>query len=209
MTAGQVHFVAVGSCTLVAHVAATSSLSAADGAAQSLTVGQASPTTPSIINAPPSPKFGATFVPVVSTSGDGSKSVSSSTPAVCQVASSTVSFVGVGTCTLVAHVAAGTNFLAANGQSQNYAIGKATPTSPKVANIPNPAKKGTSFIASISTNSDGAKSVSSQTPLICSTNGLKVSLIKPGTCSLVASVAPSNHYLPATEPAAQSFVVIK
>ena len=89
------------------------------------------PTTPTISNLPSSPHFGDTFLPVVSTTGDGALSVTSSTSAVCSVdMSGTVHFVASGNCTLVAHVALGSAFLAADGTDQTIAVAAIAPTTP-------------------------------------------------------------------------------
>ena len=91
---------------------------------------KATSTTPTISNLPGSGTYGGSFDPTVSTDGDGATSVTSSTTGVCTVSGSTVSYVGVGTCTLVAHVAAGTNYTAADGSNQSISVAKATPTIP-------------------------------------------------------------------------------
>ena len=79
------------------------------------------PTTPTITNMPADPVSGYSFVPVVSTNGDGTTSVTSSTPLVC-TDGPTVSFLTSGTCTLVAHVTAGTTFTAADGTPQSVTV---------------------------------------------------------------------------------------
>ena len=48
----------------------------------------------------------------------------------------TVTFVGVGTCTLTPHVAASTDYLAANGAADSFGVAQATPTPPTISNIP-------------------------------------------------------------------------
>jgi hypothetical protein len=65
------------------------------------------------------------FVATVHTNGDGSRYVTSSTPSVCAVGSDrlTVSFVGVGTCSLTAHVTAGARYGSADGRPQSFAVG--------------------------------------------------------------------------------------
>ena len=94
------------------------------------------PTTPAIANLPRSGTVGASFTPTVSTNGDGSKTVTSSTPNVCTLNSDKVHFIGVGTCTLVAHVAIGVNFTAANGTAQSIVVSssasKVTPPADQV-----------------------------------------------------------------------------
>ena len=91
---------------------------------------KSTPTTPSISNLPASGTFGGSFTPTVSTTGDGSTSVTSSTTSVCTVASGTVNYIRAGTCTLVAHVGEGTNYLAADGESQSFTIAATTPSAP-------------------------------------------------------------------------------
>jgi hypothetical protein len=66
---------------------------------------------------------GGTFVPFVSTTGDGTTSVTSSTSSVCTVSSGTVSYIGVGNCSLTAQVAAGTNYGSASGSAQGFGVG--------------------------------------------------------------------------------------
>jgi hypothetical protein len=132
-----VTYVRVGTCSLTAYVAAWDNYSAASGSAQTFTIGQITPTTPTISNLPASGTYGGGFTATVATNGDGTKSVTSNSTGVCTVASSVVvSYVGIGTCSLTAHVAAGTNYLAANGTAQTFTIGQATPTTPTISNLP-------------------------------------------------------------------------
>ena len=61
----------------------------------------------------------------VATTGDGTTSVTSGSSSVCTVSGLAVSYVGVGTCKLTAHVASGTNYNAADGSEriwQPYAL---------------------------------------------------------------------------------------
>ena len=87
------------------------------------------PSTPSITNLPASGTVGGSFIAVVSTTGDGVTSVTSSTTGVCTVSGSVVSYVGAGTCTLVAHVAAGTNYTSGTGTDQSVSVNAVPPTS--------------------------------------------------------------------------------
>jgi hypothetical protein len=78
------------------------------------------PTSPSISNMPASPNIGDSFTPSVSTNGDGTKTVTSSTTGVCTVnGSGLVSFTAAGTCALTAHVAEGSTHQAADGSEQS------------------------------------------------------------------------------------------
>ena len=88
------------------------------------------PTNPSITNLPGSGTFNDSFTPVVSTTGDGSTSVTSSTTSVCTVTAGTVNYIGVGTCTLVAHVAEGSNYASAEGVGQIFIVSAVAPSVP-------------------------------------------------------------------------------
>jgi hypothetical protein len=150
----------------------------------------------------------------VATDGDGAKSVTSTTAGVCTVASSdhlTVSFVAAGTCTLVAHVAAGPTHTAGDGSPQSFTVvvAKTAPTTPTISNLPTSPQVGGSFTATVTTDGDGAKSVTSTTAGVCtvaSSDHLTVSFAAAGTCTLVAHVAAGPTHT-AADGAAQSVTV--
>jgi hypothetical protein len=169
-------------------------------ACESFTVAQAPPTTPTITNLPSGGTYGGGFTASVSTTGDGQRSVTSSTPGVCTTNGLSVTYVGVGTCSLNARVAAGANYLAGTGATQSVTVGYATPSTPTITNIPSPANEFFGFTAVVATNGDGTKSVTSNTPGVCSvgTNGLTVTFVGFGTCSLTPSVAQGSDYFGAT-----------
>jgi len=123
ITESTVEFNGTGVCTIDAHQAGDSDYVEAPQVHQSFDV-RSSPSAPTITNIPGSDVaiFGGSFVPSVNTSGDGTKSVTSSTASICTVSSGTVNFVGVGTCTLTAHVAVGTNYGSADGTPQSFDI---------------------------------------------------------------------------------------
>ncbi len=203
-----VTYVGVGTCSLTAHVAAGTDYAAADGSAQSFSVGKATPTTPSISNLPASGTFGGGFTASVSTTGDGATSVTSNSTGVCTVSGLVVTYVGVGTCSLTAHVAAGTDYAAADGSAQSFSVGKATPTTPSISNLPASGARGGGFTASVSTTGDGATSVTSNSTGVCTVSGLVVTYVGVGTCSLTAHVAAGTDYA-AADGSAQSFSVGK
>ena len=89
---------------------------------------QSTPSTPSITDLPAAFGYGGSFVPTVTTSGDGNSTVTSSTPGVCSVdGSGVVHLVALGLCTLVAHVEASASYLAADGVGQSVIV---KPTAP-------------------------------------------------------------------------------
>jgi hypothetical protein len=80
------------------------------------------PTTPTVTNVPATAYLGGSFSPLMSTTGDGTTSVTSSTNAVCVMSASTVQYVGAGTCLLTAHVAHGVLYRAADGFPQPFGV---------------------------------------------------------------------------------------
>jgi hypothetical protein len=107
--------------------------------------------------------------------------------------------------------------IASNSYGSGVAATSTTPVVPSalltptvtIANLPSAAVySGGSFTAQVSTDSDGAVSVSSSTPAVCSvgSDGLTVSFLKAGTCTLTASVATGTDYQAATG-SPESFMV--
>ena len=206
VTAGVVAYVGVGTCTLVAHVTACTNFEAADGSNQNIVIAQATPSTPTIANLPASGIFGSGFTPTVATNGDGVKSVTSITPLVCTVTVGLVAYVGVGSCILVAIVGTGTNYTSAAGSNQVVTVAQATPSAPSISNLPASGIFGDNFTPTVSTSSDGVKSVTSNTPLVCTVTAGVVAYVGVGTCTLVASVATTTNDSGATG-SNQSFTV--
>jgi hypothetical protein len=112
----------------------------------SLTVSKLTPTTPSISNLPASGTDGGGFTAAVSTTGDGATSVTSNSTSVCTVSGSVVSYVGVGTCSLTAHVAAGTNYSGADGTAQTFSV---------IPSVPPPPAGSTSSASAVSDSPTG------------------------------------------------------
>jgi hypothetical protein len=207
-----VTFVGAGTCTLTAHTAGTVNFDPADGDPQDVSVGQGTPTTPSVSDLPAAAAFDGSFVATVATDSDGTPSVTSSTSDVCTVSivdNLTVDFVGVGQCTLTAHVAASANYVAADGDPQTFAVAQAVPTTPTITDLPSSAGFGGNFVASVDTNGDGTTSVTSGTTDVCtvsSVDNLTVDFVGVGQCTLTAHVASGTDYA-AADGTAQSFDV--
>jgi hypothetical protein len=96
----------------------------------SLTVSRLTPTTPSISNLPTSGLYGGGFTATISTTGDGATSVTSNSTGVCTASGLVVSYVGAGTCSLTAHVTAGTDYAAADGTPQTFPVVVVAPAAP-------------------------------------------------------------------------------
>ncbi len=96
----------------------------------SLTVSKLTPTTPTISNLPASGTYGGGFTATVGTTGDGVTSVTSNSTGICTAVGLVVSYVGAGTCSLTAHVAAGTDYSGADGTAQTFPVVVVAPAAP-------------------------------------------------------------------------------
>ena len=198
-----VSYVGVGTCSLTAKVGVGTDYTTATGTAQTFTVTRATPTAPKISNLPTGGVYGGSFSASVTTNGDGTKLVTSSSPSVCKATGLTVGYISVGTCSLTAKVGVGTDYTTATGTAQTFTVTRATPTAPKISNLPTGGVSGGSFSASVTTNGDGTKLVTSSSPSVCKATGLTVSYVGVGTCSLTAKVGVGNDYTTATGTARQ------
>ncbi|MFZ1062649.1 MAG: hypothetical protein WAN30_04170, partial [Acidimicrobiales bacterium] len=75
---------------------------------------------------------------------------------------------------------------------------KTVPGTPTISNLPSTGTVGQSFIAVVSTTSDGLTSVVSSTPSVCTASGLTVNLVGVGNCTLQGQVAASDEYFAAS-----------
>ena len=102
----------------------------------------APPTMPTITNLPSSGSFPGGFTATIATTGDGTETLTSSTASVCITESALfVSYVGLGTCRLTAHVTQGATYAAADGTPQSFVV---TDFSISVASLPS-AVPGTPY----------------------------------------------------------------
>jgi hypothetical protein len=152
------------------------------GAAQG--TAQFTPTTPAISNLPASPIYGSGFTAAVSTTGDGTTSVTSSTTSVCRASGRLVTFVGSGTCTLKAHVALGPNYSAAAGSDQTVTVGADSTTTGLATNTASQIyghEGATRFTVTVHTaNGEALPTTDSAT-------------VHVGTASCVATLTPAGN----------------
>jgi hypothetical protein len=205
-----VSYVGVGTCSLTAHVAAGNDYGAADGSAQTFTVGQATPTTVAIGNLPTGGTYGGGFTATVSTDGDGATSVTSNSTSICTAGGLTVNYVGVGTCSLTAHAAVGTDYGAADGSAQTFTVAKSLQTIIFASAPPSDATVGgpTYTVTATGGASDNAVTFTSKTSTVCTVTLGVASFINPGTCTIYANQAGNADYSAAPR-LGQTFVVGK
>ncbi len=167
------------------------------------------PSFPTITNVPSGATYGGSFVPIVSTTGDGTTSVMSVTPLVCAVNSATVTYVGVGTCTLAAEVSAGERYAAGSGFPQSFSIGQMSQQINFTSVPSNPTFMGPAYTVTATGGGSGNPvEFSVSTPTVCAlgSDGQTVSFIGTGKCTIDADQTGNSDYA-AAPTATQSFSV--
>ncbi len=116
---------------------------------------KATPTTPTLSNAPATGVVGDTYIAVVSTTGDGVTSVTAT--GACTATALSVTFTGAGTCSVTPHVAAGANYAAADGAPVSITVvvgaSKLGVTAPATAAV------GSSFSVTVTAQTAGGATV--------------------------------------------------
>jgi len=129
-----------------------------------------------------------------------------STPGVCTVSGSTVSFVGVGTCTVTANQAGNANYAAAAQATQTFPVGQASQTITFTSTAPSNAVYNGSYTVAATASSALAVTFGSSTPTVCTVSASTVSFVGVGTCTVAANQAGNANYLAAAQ-ATQTFTV--
>ena len=137
---------------------------------------------------------GPTYDVVVSTSpSSGAVALSTSDPEVCAVSGSTVSFVNVGQCTVIASQAADENYVAGS-DSQSFAVGKGSQGITFTSQAPSGAHPGDTFEVSATAAASGPVTYGSATPTVCAAEGATVTLLAEGTCTVTADQAGDDRF---------------
>ena len=97
-------------------------------------------------------------------------------------------------------------YVGSSSADSTAVVGKGTPLTPTITNLPSSGVFGQGFTATVNTSGDGVPSVTSSTPTVCSTNGLVVTYVGVGSCALNAQVAASPNYVAGTG-ASQTFTI--
>jgi uncharacterized protein YhjY with autotransporter beta-barrel domain len=181
-------------------VQATSSNGFSGTRAYTLAIAQGTQVITAFAAAPAAPVFtpGGTFTISATGGASGNPVVFSSTsPAVCTVAGSTVTMVAAGNCALTADQAGNANYSAAPQASLNVAISLATQA---ITNFTaNPASPvyapGGTFTVSATGGASGNPVVfASTSPAVCAVAGSTVTMLGAGTCALTADQAGNANY---------------
>lgn len=209
VSGSTVAIVGAGTCAVRADQAGSAAYDPAPQAQQSFAVGQASQSVSFSSTPPAAAVYGAPAYTVAATATSGLAATFSIAPGsagVCSVSGSTVSIVGVGTCTIRADQAGNANYLAAPQEQQSFAVAQA-PQTISFTSTP-PVVDGSVFAYNAAATATSGLAVTFSTPSagVCSVFGAWVFFYGNGLCVVRADQAGNASYLAA--PQAQQSIVV-
>ena len=210
VSAFAVTFVAAGSCSLAASQGGNDIYMAAPSITRTFTIGQvtqtvtfANPGTQTLAGSPLSVSASASSsLPVVFTT---------STPSICTAggpSGSSVALLATGSCTVTAGQAGNAVYKAAS-QARTFSVTQASQTI-SFAALPTASVRQSPLTVAATASSGLAVSFTTSSGAVCTaggTNGATITLLKTGTCRVVASQSGNTVYKPAPTMA-QSFPVV-
>jgi hypothetical protein len=217
VSGSSVALVGAGTCTIDANQPGDATHQAAPQVQQSFTVGPGAPA-PSVqsINftstTPGGATAGGSTYSVSATASSGlpvAFSADASSAGICTVSGSTVSFVGMGTCTIDANQPGNGSYQAAPQVQQSFAVGLASQTISFTSTPPAGAVASGAGYTVAATASSGlavAFTLSAGSAGVCTISGASVSFVGGGTCTINAN-QPGNGSYQAAPQAQQSFTV--
>ena len=212
VSGSTVSLIGAGTCTINANQAGNGSYLAAPQKQQSFTISKRSQTI-SFTSTPPASAVVGTSYTVAATATSGlavAFSAAGSSAGVCTVSGSTVSLIGVGTCTINANQAGNGTYLAAAQVQQSFAVGKGSQTITITSDPGNNVHhQFTPPYAVTATSTSGLAVVFTTDPSsagVCSVSGSTVTFSGKGQCIIYANQAGNANWLPAPQ-AQQSFRV--
>lgn len=199
-----VTYLSSGDCTLVASQGGgqgsnSTYYSAAEPVSRTFTVLKVSQTVSFTSTAPGSATLGGSTYNVTGSATSGlSAAITSATPSVCEISAGVVSFVGTGTCTLNINQAGNATYLPATQVQQSFSVDYGDRTlsaSTTGQNNDTWGTNGRAVSATASADDNDSKTFTPTDSTVCSvdSNGY-LTLHKPGTCELTASIARGNRY---------------
>jgi hypothetical protein len=209
-----VSFIGVGNCVINANQAGDASYSAAPQVQQSIPVAKGDQTITLTSTAPVNAKVGGPTYNVTATASSGlavTFTIAPSASAICTIAGSTVSFIGVGTCLVNANQPGDANWNAAPQVQQSFSVAKGDQTISFTSTAPVNAKVGGSTYNVTATATSGLPvtfTIDAPATSVCTIAGSTVSFIGAGTCVINANQAGNVNYNAAPQ-VQQSFTVSK
>jgi hypothetical protein len=221
VTGAAVSLLADGTCTVFADQAGNSAYAAASRVAQSFTIGAGpASTSPQTISfttaAPTTAATGGSYTPAASASSGllVNYALAPASAGVCTISGGVVSFVGTGTCKVLADQAGNASYDPAPQASQSFGVSP-PPLAPQTISFTSAAPSaavygGAPYVvgATASSGLPVAFSAPASSNGICTVAGSTVSLVGGGTCTISANQAGNGSYAPAAQ-AQQSFIVAR
>ena len=207
ISGATVSLVGVGTCTINANQAGNASYEAALQVQQSFSIATPPPASQTISftsSAPGAAVYGGPSYTVGATATSGlpvAFSAAAGSAGVCTVSGSTVTIVGVGTCTVNANQAGNGSYLAAPQVQQSFAISRA-PQAITFTSTPPVVDDDVYLYHVIATAASGLSvsfSIASQSSGVCGILGSWVFFFGDGSCIVRANQAGNANYLPAPQ----------
>ena len=157
---------------------------------------------------------GPTYTPASQSSVAGlvtTHSIATASPVKCTIANGVVSFVGAGTCRILANQGGDANYNEAPQQSQDVTVGKGAQSVTFGSAVPTAAVVSGTPYSAVATSSSGQAvtfSVPAAASSICSVSGTSVTFQLAGNCIVEADSASNVNYLVA-QTVRQTFSVAK
>ena len=208
-----VTFVHAGSCVIDADQAGDIDWNPAPTVQQEVVVGQASQAITFTSTAPVGAAVGGTYdVTATATSGlPVTFTIAPASAAVCTISAATVSFTGVGTCTIEANQAGDADWAAAPQDTQGFTVAAygSTPQVITFGVLGGRTYGDAPFTVSATGGASGNPVVlTSQTTGMCTVSGTTVTVVAAGGCTIRATQDGNATYAPAA-PVDRSFTVAK
>jgi hypothetical protein len=201
-----VTFLAAQACLILIDQPGNGTTNAAAQLQQTVTIGKGSQTL-TFDPAPVAIVGGPTYSPVVTSSVGLPSVLSVTTPSVCSLTGGVVSFIGAGSCDIIASNGGSSNFNASSA-SQTVIVGRGNQLISFVANPAGAQVAGPTFSLTATSTSGLTVVFASSTPLICTVSARIVSFVGVGNCTITGDVPQTTDWN-AAPTVSQTFPVFK
>jgi hypothetical protein len=211
ITGTTVAFIGAGNCVIVANQSGNAVFAAAPQVTQSFAILAASvpiAQTITITSTVPNPAIVGGTYNVVATASSGLPvvlTIGAASSTVCTITGSIVSFIGAGSCVVVANQSGNAVFAAAPQVTQSFAILAASvpiaQTITITSTVPNPAIVGGTYnvVATASSGLPVALTIAATSSGVCTIAGTTVTFIGAGNCTVTANQAGNTAFLAAPQ----------
>ncbi len=190
-----VTFVTTGTCGIDANQAGSTYVAPAPQVGHAWLVTKASQTI--TFTNPGTQTYGHPLTLTATASSGLAVTYTSTTPTICTVSGSVVTFVTTGTCGMDANQAGNVDYLTAPQVGHAWVVGKSTQT----ITFTNPGTQtyGHALTLTATASSGLTVTYTSTTPTICTVSGSVVTFVTTGTCGMAANQAGNVDYLAAPQ----------